>query len=70
MVCLVKHLDTVLNTVFKKTFKKDVKTLLNIPIFTEEVIYVEQNNIERNIYNSQYEQVDILQTLLKIELYF
>ena len=44
--------DTVLNTVFKKTFKKDVKTILNIPIFTEEVIYVEQNNIERNIYNS------------------
>ena len=37
---------------FKKTFKKDVKTLLNIPLFTEEIIYIEQNNIERNIYNN------------------
>jgi len=46
------NLDTILNTIFKKTFKKDVKTLLNIPLFTEEIIYVEQNNIERNIYNS------------------
>ena len=46
------NMDILLNTVFKKTFKKDVKTLLNIPIFTEEVIYVEQTNIERNIYNS------------------
>jgi len=45
-------LDKLLNTVFKKTYKKDVKTLLNIPIFTEEIIYVEQNNIERNIYNT------------------
>ena len=32
--------------------KKDVKSLLDIPVFTEEIIYVEQNNIERNIYNS------------------
>ena len=46
------NMDTLLNTVFKKTFKKDVKTLLNIPLFTEEIIYVEQNNIERNIYNT------------------
>ena len=46
------NLDTLLNTIFKKTFKKDVKTLLNIPLFTEEIIYIEQNNIERNIYNS------------------
>ena len=45
-------MDLLLNDIFKKTFKKDVKTLLNIPIFTEDVIYVEQNNIERNIYNS------------------
>jgi SNF2 family DNA or RNA helicase len=46
------NFDILLNTVFKKTYKKDVKTLLNIPLFTEEIIYVEQNNIERNIYNS------------------
>ena len=45
-------MDLLLNDIFKKTFKKDVKTLLNIPIFTEDIIYVEQNNIERNIYNS------------------
>jgi len=45
-------MDLLLNEIFKKTFKKDVKILLNIPIFTEDIIYVEQNNIERNIYNS------------------
>lgn len=41
-----------LGTIFKKTLKKDVKALLNIPIFSEEVIYVDQTNIERNIYNT------------------
>ena len=33
-------------------FKKEVKNILNIPLFTEEIIYVEQTNIERNIYNT------------------
>ena len=47
-----QNMDNLLSTVFKKTLKKDVKTLLNIPIFTEEIIYVEQTNIERNIYNT------------------
>jgi len=46
------NMDSLLDTVLKKTMKKDVKTLLNIPIFTEEIIYVEQTNIERNIYNT------------------
>ena len=46
------NMDSLLNTIFKKTYKKDVKTLLKIPIFTEDIIYIEQTNIERNIYNS------------------
>ena len=46
------NMDQLLGNVFKKTYKKDVKTLLNIPIFSEEIIYVEQTNIERNIYNT------------------
>ena len=46
------NMDLLLNTIFKKTYKKDVKTLLKIPIFTEDIIYIEQTNIERNIYNS------------------
>lgn len=46
------NLDKILEQIFKKTMKKDIKNELNIPIFTEEIIYVEQTNIERNIYNS------------------
>ena len=46
------NMDSLLSRVFKKTLKKDVKALLNIPIFTEEIIYVDQTNIERNIYNT------------------
>ena len=47
-----EELDLCLSEVFKKTLKKEVKSDLNIPLFTEEIIYVEQTNIERNIYNS------------------
>ena len=46
------NLDNILSRIMKKTYKKDVKALLNIPLFTEEIIYVEQTNIERNIYNT------------------
>jgi len=45
-------MDKLLKQIFKKTMKKDVKDLLKIPLFTEEIIYVEQTNIERNIYNT------------------
>ena len=47
-----QNMDNLLSNIFKKTLKKDVKTLLNIPLFTEEIIYVEQTNVERNIYNT------------------
>ena len=46
------NMDLLLNRILKKTYKKDVKDLLNIPIFSEDIIYVEQTNIERNIYNT------------------
>jgi len=46
------NMDQLMGNIFKKTYKKDVKMLLNIPIFSEEIIYVEQSNIERNIYNT------------------
>jgi len=46
------ELDSCLGEIFKKTLKKDVKNILNIPLFTEEIIYVDQTNIERNIYNT------------------
>ena len=46
------ELDSCLSDIFKKTLKKEVKNILNIPLFTEEIIYVEQTNIERNIYNT------------------
>ena len=47
-----EELDTCLREIFKKTLKKEVKNILNIPLFTEEIIYVDQTNIERNIYNT------------------
>lgn len=47
-----ENMDKIIKDLFRKTSKKDVKALLNIPLFTEEIIYVKQNNIERNIYNS------------------
>ena len=47
-----EELDSCLSEIFKKTLKKEVKNILNIPLFTEEIIYVEQTNIERNIYNT------------------
>jgi SNF2 family DNA or RNA helicase len=39
------NMDSLLSRVFKKTLKKDVKALLNIPIFTEEIIFVEQTKL-------------------------
>lgn len=38
--------------IYKQTLKHDVRQLLDIPIFTEEIVFVDQTNIERNIYNS------------------
>jgi len=45
-------LDSLFKIIVKKTLKKNVKSQLNIPLFSEEIIYVTQNNIERNIYNT------------------
>ena len=47
-----ENMEKILKQTFKKTFKKDVSQLLNIPFFTEEIIYLDQTNIERNIYNT------------------
>jgi len=47
-----ENMENILKQTFKKTFKKDVRQLLNIPLFTEEIIYLDQTNIERNIYNT------------------
>ena len=47
-----ENMENILKQIFKKTFKKDVRQLLNIPLFSEEIIYLEQTNIERNIYNT------------------
>jgi SNF2 family DNA or RNA helicase len=47
-----EEFNLLLGKVFKKTHKTDIKKDLNIPIFTEEIQYVNHTNIERNIYNS------------------
>lgn len=46
------NINKIINTLFRGTTKKQVSSEIDIPIFTEKIIWVEQSNIERNIYNS------------------
>jgi len=53
IIGIQKHnIDVLLKTIVKQTTKKEVKNIINIPIFTETIIYIDQTNIERNIYNT------------------
>ena len=46
------ELNRLYNAIFRRTKKSDVRNDIQIPIFTEEIKWIEQSNIERNIYNS------------------
>ena len=46
------NINKMINTLFRGTTKKKVSSEIDIPIFTENILWVEQSNIERNIYNS------------------
>lgn len=43
-------IQTIFRTLIRQNKKKDLKNQIDIPIFTEEITYLKQNNIERNIY--------------------
>ena len=45
-------MKSLIGKIIKQTTKKEVKDIINIPLFTEDIIFVDQTNIERNIYNS------------------
>ena len=46
------ELNKLYNIIFRRTKKSDVRNDIQIPIFSEEIKWIEQSNIERNIYNS------------------
>lgn len=45
-----KQLQSFYKYHIRQTTKKDIKGIIDIPIFTEEITYLKQNYIERNIY--------------------
>ena len=48
----IVDMNNIFPKIFKRTTKNDVKSIINIPIITEKIMWIEQTNIERNIYNS------------------
>lgn len=44
------QLKCIFSDYIRKTSKSDIKGIVDIPIFTEEITFLKQNNIERNIY--------------------
>ena len=46
----INNLSKLLINYSRCNTKKDIKGVVNIPIFTEEITYLTQNSIERNIY--------------------
>ena len=46
------ELELIQKKIFIKTSKNLVRSEINIPIFTEEIKYIELSNIEKNIYNN------------------
>ena len=45
-----EQIESIFSIYFRQNKKKDLKSQIRIPIFTEEITYLTQNNIERNIY--------------------
>ena len=45
-----EQLKCIFSDYIRKTSKRDIKGIVDIPIFTEEITFLTQNNIERNIY--------------------
>ena len=49
----------------RKTSKKDIRGEVDIPIFTEEITFLNQNSVERNIYLQSLRNYDVV-NLLKL----
>ena len=45
-----EQINSFIDIFVRKTTKKDIKGEVDIPIFTEEITYLKQNSVERNIY--------------------
>lgn len=51
--------DKMYNNCFKQTLKKEVREEIDIPLFSEKIVWINQSNIERNIYNSYKSRMNI-----------
>jgi len=53
------EMDKLFTNCFKQTMKKDVREEIEIPLFSEKIVWINQSNIERNIYNSYKSRMNI-----------
>ena len=51
--------NSLFNSIYKQTMKKDVREEIEIPLFSENIVWINQSNIERNIYNSYKSRMNI-----------
>jgi len=57
------QIKSVFNTNIRKTTKSNIKGVVDIPIFTENITILKQNNIERNIYLEALRSNDVKRLL-------
>ena len=57
------QLKCIFSDYIRKTSKSDIRGIVDIPIFTEDVTFLKQNNIERNIYLEALRSNDIVKLL-------
>ena len=58
-VTSLTEMDKLYSSCFKQTMKKDVREEIEIPLFSEKIVWINQSNIERNIYNSYKSRMNI-----------
>jgi SNF2 family DNA or RNA helicase len=57
------QIRTIFNTNIRRTTKTDIKGVVDIPIFTEDITILKQNNVERNIYLEALRSNDVKRLL-------
>ena len=61
----LNQIKLMFENIMRRTTKKDIKNVVDIPIFTEEITFLNQNSVERNIYLEALRSNDI-KRLLKL----
>lgn len=57
------QIQTIFDMNIRRTTKKDIKGVVDIPIFTEDITILKQNNVERNIYLEALRSNDVRRLL-------